>query len=230
MTGSVGDLNAACPIKIMKFTLTYDGELHAASRSDTRLEEKWAIRRALHPQLKELWMSNPTLSRLAKFPRIGYQGDHRRWEMHHTQELPALKQPEFDTTINLLEPITVGRGIYIPLVRESLALVCGLDILFLRKEEPGKIVNNSGGDIDNRIKVLFDGLRVPNKDQSDLYDSNDPEPFYCLLEGDERISDLSIRTDRLLTEPNSRPSQVRLIITVSVKVTEVRQYNAYLIG
>jgi hypothetical protein len=173
-----------------------------------------------------------SLSRIAKFPRIGYSGDQMRWEMHHSKELATpVNQPVFDTTVNLLEPIAIGKGIYLPLIRESLALVCGLDILFLRKDEPGKIISKSGGDIDNRIKVLFDGLRVTTIEEIRLYDEdNDPNPFYCLLEGDERISELNIRTDRLLTSPNSRPSLVRLVITVSVKVTEVRQYNSYFIG
>jgi len=36
-----------------------------------------------------------------------------------------------------------------PLVRESHSLHCGLKVLFLRKEQPGKIYQ--GGDIDGRI-------------------------------------------------------------------------------
>jgi hypothetical protein len=38
---------------------------------------------------------------------------------------------------------------------------CSIDILFLHRDAPGRIVR-SGGDIDNRIKVLFDALRVPD--------------------------------------------------------------------
>ena len=61
--------------------------------------------------------------------------------------------------INLRVPIGVGGRIFQPLVRESFALKCGLDILFLRQESPGKVYQ--GGDLDNRIKTLLDALSVP---------------------------------------------------------------------
>jgi hypothetical protein len=45
------------------------------------------------------------------------------------------------------------------LVGEGAETVCALDILFLRRESPRSVV--SGGDIDNRLKVLLDALRMP---------------------------------------------------------------------
>jgi hypothetical protein len=59
------------------------------------------------------------------------------------------------------EPIKVRGRQFIPLVRKSLALTCELDILFLRNDAPRSVVTSSGGDLDNRIKTLFDGLRLP---------------------------------------------------------------------
>ena len=47
-----------------------------------------------------------------------------------------------------------------PLIDERYGLACALDILFLRRDEPGNVIK-SGGDIDNRLKVLFDALRTP---------------------------------------------------------------------
>jgi hypothetical protein len=50
---------------------------------------------------------------------------------------------------------------FVPLVNEHMGHVtCSLDILFLRRDHPGGLVSNTG-DIDNRIKVLFDALRMP---------------------------------------------------------------------
>lgn len=49
---------------------------------------------------------------------------------------------------------------WLPLVREELGIAAALDILFLRRDAPGKIIGG-GGDIDNRLKVLFDALRKP---------------------------------------------------------------------
>ena len=116
-----------------------------------------------------------------------------------------------------------------PLVRESLALACALDILFLRKEEPGKLILQ-GGDIDNRIKTLFDALRMPSTDDFNGTQGELVNPFYCLLENDSLINDCAIRTGRLLTRPNADVSEVRLVIDVTVKVMLVRSYNMSLLG
>jgi hypothetical protein len=50
---------------------------------------------------------------------------------------------------------------YIPLIRKSLHLACALDIQFLRHEEPGLLVLQ-GGDLDGRLKTLFDAMRMPS--------------------------------------------------------------------
>lgn len=103
-----------------------------------------------------------------------------------------------------------------PLITEDHGIGCGLDILFLRRDKPGGIVN-IGGDIDNRIKVLFDALRIPSSDSEVVgLPSDDPDPFYCLLEDDKLITDVRITTDRLLTAPTAQgyESDVRLIIHV----------------
>lgn len=52
---------------------------------------------------------------------------------------------------------------FIPLVTEELGLRCKLDILFLRPENPGSLFVR--GDLDNRLKTLFDGLRIANDKQ-----------------------------------------------------------------
>lgn len=52
-------------VSIMKFALTYDGEL----RSNGDPKRKWAIRSQFHPQLQELWSISPAL-RLVEKNRI----------------------------------------------------------------------------------------------------------------------------------------------------------------
>jgi hypothetical protein len=51
------------------------------------------------------------------------------------------------------EEMQVKRGdfVFFSLVREKLNLVCDLDILFLRRDDPGKLIGG-GGDLDNRIE------------------------------------------------------------------------------
>ena len=70
---------------------------------------------------------------------------------------------------------------FVPFVTEELNLICGLDILFLRPSAPGQLV--SGGDLDNRLKTLFDALRIP--EASERYadrvpDDPDEKPARCL--------------------------------------------------
>jgi hypothetical protein len=48
---------------------------------------------------------------------------------------------------------------FVPLVTERLLLLCRLDVLFLRPDPPGSLIKS--GDIDNRLKTLFDALRMP---------------------------------------------------------------------
>ena len=83
---------------------------------------------------------------------------------------------------------------------------------------PGYIIYR-GGDIDNRLKTLLDSLRMPTMKEE--LPSNDPpedneNPFYCLLENDNLITDISISTDRLL-EPQASDSHVKLFIRVQIK-------------
>jgi len=39
--------------------------------------------------------------------------------------------------------------------------VCGIRVLFLRREPPGRVYQ--GGDIDGRLKTPFDALAVPQE-------------------------------------------------------------------
>jgi hypothetical protein len=55
----------------------------------------------------------------------------------------------------------VGDQYFLPLVSSKLKLAAELDVLFLRSGRAG--VLRGQGDIDNRLKVLFDGLSVPGK-------------------------------------------------------------------
>jgi hypothetical protein len=214
-----------CPLELMKFTLTFDGEL-PSSGNKPKPEHKWQIRHQIHPQLYELWMTHPTLKAISmESAWIPKKGTFSRIEMHHSVS-PGAIRPAPDH-MNLCAPIKDRGRKFLPLVRDSLALICGLDILFLRKEEPGKLIKQ-GGDIDNRLKTLFDGLKMPSKDD-DLPDDLD-EPFCCLLQEDALISDVAVRTGQLLTKPGSSVHEVRLVIDVTVKVTHVRSYNLALIG
>ncbi len=113
---------------------------------------------------------------------------------------------------------------FVPLVNNRLKLSCGLDILFLRRDMPGIPLIHSGGDIDNRLKVLFDALRVPaNCDEvaGAVRDTDEDPYFFCLLEDDALITEVSVTTDTLLTPyVAGQENDVHLVIKVKVKPTE----------
>lgn len=220
--------NFAASFQIMKFTLNYRGELRASSgRGSSRLDDKWKIRRQIHPQLKELWKTHHVLSRIgveAVIPSFD-KGFMQTYVHHSVDESPIDLGPD---AVNLIEPMEVEGKSFIPLVRESMSLVCDLDILFLRKGEPGQLVSQSG-DIDNRIKTLLDGLRMPIN-AAEIGNKRVYRPMYCLLEDDSLITGLNVRTDQLLDPLIKGRHGVHLIIRVTVNVIHVRPYNMRLLG
>ncbi len=139
----------------------------------------------------------------------------------HRQLLELWKGSLFNELKSPSETLTtsIGKYRFFPLVVAGRNEVAELNILMLRPGiGPGYIVGQ-GGDIDNRLKTLFDSLRMPKdtieippKDQ--LGDNEDP--FFCLLEDDILITNLSVTTDRLL-EPCDSNSHVKLIIRVQIK-------------
>ena len=209
----------------MEFRLIYSGRVLSASRTNTRAELKHLIRREFHPQLRRLWQTNDSLRRITKF--TGVEHYDKQNPRDYTQENlgrppDADEADEFYRSLGT-EVITkrwerCGYRFW-PLVTEEYGLKCSLDILFLRPEEPGMIIRS--GDIDGRIKTIFDALRMPkNLDEAGCVGpQTDEDPFYCLLEDDKLISEIKVTTDSLLLLPSERelkPNDALLIIHVKL--------------
>jgi hypothetical protein len=189
----------------MHFRLTYRGEL----RANGAPLHKHAIRKTLHKQLAALWEQKPLVTVNNPVPPI-----------------PNVAPNTFRDS--LLK--TIGGFSFIPLVCEQLRLVCKLDIVMLRPEEPGNLIT-AGGDIDNRLKTLFDALRYPrnaNEMPVGVLPDVDENPFHCLLEDDNLITGLSVTTDRLLQPAG--PNAVELLIAVQINPTVMTHGNGFLIG
>jgi hypothetical protein len=103
-----------------------------------------------------------------------------------------------------------------PIVAADHACYCDLDILFLRYGKPGSI--HVSGDTDNRLKTLYDALRIPQRENELPPDAkpDDENTFYCLLEDDSLITASNVTTDRLLT-PSVSGNEVKLIIHVHIE-------------
>jgi hypothetical protein len=128
---------------------------------------------------------------------------------------------------------TLGPFTFEALVAEEHWRTCHLDILLLRRAAPGGVF--IGGDIDNRIKTLLDGLRSPHQ-LTELPPGDTPKedenPFYVLLDDDKLVSGFNVRTDRLLSPISAYEGSdyARLVMDVSVQVSRVPWRNIPFLG
>jgi hypothetical protein len=196
----------------MQFHLTYEGQLLGASRSNTRAKHKHEIRQAFHKQLRRLWQSDPVLRDLKLYV--------------NTDPLPEQDAlARFGRPVPAIESLAsnFARNGYrfVPLVIESFMTLCKVEILFLRPDLPGGLLES--GDIDNRIKTIFDALRMP-KDRAELggYDKpgSDDDPFFVLLEDDKLIDSVSVTTGLMLEALEGdqfERNHARLFITITTR-------------
>jgi hypothetical protein len=188
----------------MEFRLVYEGPL-AAAQTQSHVSQKHEIRRHLHPQMRSLWSENPFLRSLKE---SGYVE-------HVANEHKIASQMN-----NIFR--------FVPLVGERNGISCSLDILFLRRDMPGSFISNQG-DIDNRLKVLFDALRLP-KSTGELGRSEpetDEDPFFCLLEDDSYITQVKVTTDRLLKPLSADGDESAVFLVIRVKIAVFNFQNAF---
>jgi hypothetical protein len=188
------DLDAEGYVDLMEFRLFYEGPL----KTNGDAKSKHAIRKVFHRQLKRLW------------------------EQHDLLKLASERRVDFveGSVVNILARQFDRCGFkFVPLVNKKFELICSLDILFLRRSKPGEIIDH-GGDLDNRMKTLFDALKVP-PDCNGISGAPDADesPFFCLLEDDALISALSITTDRLLMPPGEGHQRHNVVLVVHVKMS-----------
>jgi hypothetical protein len=205
----------------MEFRLTYEGPLKAATSQNSRAKHKHEIRKLFHKQLVELW---------SRYPPLAAMKTNHEWDQERGMPGTGMGPPEIESIGIRFERCGYR---FVPLITREKALCCDLDILFLRRENPGALFH--GGDLDNRLKVLFDALRIPgNCDELGGYSvAPDEVPyFYCLLSDDQLITGISIKTDRFLKplEGGRGENDVHLIIGVTVKATEVGIDNLALVS
>ncbi len=88
-----------------------------------------------------------------------------------------------------------------------------------------------GGDLDGRLKTLFDALKMPDP-QDPIYKGTTPteDPLYVVMEDDSLISDFSIKSGRLLGRGAKKKHHVRLTVDITIKVLRVFSSNQILIG
>ena len=214
----------------MKFTLTYDGPL-PSSGNKGKNDAKWTIRKTFAPQLKDLWVTNPALQQVMDNRHFPKSGGAQLIQVHHKYPGPVVRPPQEPVPrefLDLCEPIPKHSAWFLPLVRESFALHCGLKIQFLRQEPPGKVYQ--GGDIDGRIKTLLDALTMPQHVEQVLEQNVRSNPIYCLLEDHFMVSGLQVESERLLTDQTQSADFAKLFIEVDMRVRQATIYNQSFLG
>lgn len=201
----------------MQFRLLFSGELLGASKNNPRAEMKHAVRRQFHPQLRRLWKSNPVMreslaTQVDTFREVGrsrFPGKSKDELIEIGIERIADKYQRFGYR-------------FVPLVTEELSIRCSVNVLFLRPERPGLLMK--AGDLDARLKTLFDALRLPTdlSEAGGIGPQEDENPFFCLLEDDKLISEVHVTTDELLVLPKDRDVKANdafLVIHIKTKPT-----------
>ena len=182
----------------MEFRLIYEGPLRGQGAKSSH---KWEIRRALHPQLKRLWQEHPL----------------------RDASDTLLAHPPLPAKVSVI--VEKGGLQFAPLVTQRLNLYVELSVLLFRQQPRGALITD-GGDIDNRLKTLLDGLRVPRgsmEGRTELPEEPDPKPFFCLLEDDSLVTKVSVESEQLLRP--AQPDEVLAIISVHVKKTVLSYAN-----
>jgi hypothetical protein len=189
------------------------------------VKEKFVIRRQLNTQLERLWQEQALLRELTcRVGAVAIAEQSKSEGILHEDS-----DANFAAGIEALGLNHERNGHkFIPLAQERFFLRCSIDILFLRREGPGRVVMN--GDIDNRLKTLFDALQMPQVKQeigSEL-DGNGDSPFFVLLENDNIIADVSVVTDRLLDVPldfQHESNYVSLVLDVKLQPTRLVDWH-----
>jgi hypothetical protein len=204
---------------LVEFHLLYGGPLHSAGHENPRVE-KHSIRKVFHSQLRRLWETNSYL---------------REYAVGVGQQMRSTGASAGDLTVESFEHGARVLGAnwnrngfnFLPLVQKRVCLRCSLDILFLRVDEYPFVFGGSG-DIDARMKQLFDSLRMADAGELPVgaKPEQDENPFFVLLEDDKLISEVRVNTDRLLKLPEARPPnkhdvylQISVRLNPTVKVS-----------
>jgi hypothetical protein len=205
----------------LEFRLVYKGRLPAET-SRPRVKDKHRIRKHFHRQLKELWSRDPVLKRQSDPVHVittPYNAvlDPGKQKIYRANAL----LPRGRSWVEHVADNYARCGFrFVPLIREANGFTCALNILFLRRGHPGELLRD-GGDIDNRIKVLFDSLKVPKcGDENQDIPAADENPFFCLLEDDRLITSLTVVTDRLLIPKEQEEAETDVELVVHVTVTD----------
>lgn len=172
---------------LVEFRLIYEGNL-PSSGNKAHAEEKHAIRRVFHPQLRRLWETKQTLLYLA---------DQSKPIIATTN---LSNQERFELGVREIGKMWNRAGYdFVPLVVPQFALQCSIEILLLRPENLE--VLGEWADLDGQVKTILDALTIPESAVGLSEPDKGEIPFFCLLQNDKLVSEIKVTADKLLAFP-----------------------------
>jgi hypothetical protein len=194
---------------LIDFRLLYEGQL-LPSGNESRPEEKHAIRRIFHPQLRQLWRVKQSFRQIAErsfINSLNQTDDYRSWTDFSSQPHSCEEIQEYRFSAGIAAIGTKwNKANYdlVPLVVPELSPRCSIEILLLRPEEERTVFRR--GDIDGQVRTLLDALRMPNStgETGNAVPSEDEKPLFCLLQDDRLVSEVKVTADQLLMLPEQR--------------------------
>lgn len=102
------------------------------------------------------------------------------------------------------------------LANKIFGLYARIDVTVLSIDNAG-IFSTAQGDIDNRLKTLFDALSIPPESQASSVKSTLPDLTVCLVEDDRLIRDVRVRVGELLL-----PVEDKSTVLVFIHATLIR--------
>lgn len=216
----------------VEFSLTYQGPLPAcnSARDDAKSEYKQKIRLEFAEQLASHWNREEVLK---GWKRIGFD------VVPLVDRKPVTTALLRNTSPHFLVEMCGYR--WLPIVTRSNGLICELDIRLKRRSDPGEIFvsGDDGGDLDNRLKILLDALRMPlsakecpgNMCGPGARDGRWVE-LITLLEDDSLISKVTIEARRLNTAPKADQGHdwAEIDIQAVLKTLHPTQINRAYVG
>lgn len=182
----------------MEFRLIFRGHLPSERRAG--VEVKHAIRRQIHPQLRVLWQQHPAL-RGSFDPKHNFPSKTGKSRIE-----------------DLADEYTRCGFRFVPLIKRE-GFACALNILILLRQGPFGVIDR--GDLDNRIKTLIDGLRMPEQTSEVGRESPGPDenPFFVLMDNDSAIFEFQVAAERLLIPPEGGEAERDVTAIIGVRVT-----------
>jgi hypothetical protein len=187
----------------MRFALSYEGPLPSSGNDDAKwprpakLQAVWAVRDYIKPQLDLRFKTHSALQGRSAESRV----------LRHA----------------LIPPVVVDGHQFFPLAKSSFKVKCGLEITMLVNHDVASVLTQAG-DLDNRLKTLFDGLRCPigQQEMRGFKDAGrEDDDYMCLLEDDALITSLKIETLRNLLAPSAAGADhVKASIMVTIDPAE----------